>query len=130
MCGVGTLTFITKENKRRLLAAFFLLFFVGELGSHMVFCINHMSADDLSVFSHDDSHDDPCKTLAVCSDGTRKDQQAPNLAHDITFHNALFDHLSSLIPQTGVPKDAAIPFTTGHSLFRPPSPPFHPPELS
>ena len=107
-----------------------MIVFLAELGSHVVICANHSSIDEQSISSNDGGHDDPCKTLVLCSDSNRKDKQMPNLGHDATQHNALFDGRSSLSPQIGVDKSPKIPFTTAHSLFRPPSPPFHPPELS
>ena len=124
------LKLVEKENKTRILAAFFLIVFLAEFGSHAVICADHSSSGEQAIYSHESGHDDPCKTLVLCSDSNRKDKQMPNLGHDATQHNALFDGRSSVFPQIGVQKGPKIPFTTAHSLFRPPSPPFHPPELS
>ena len=121
---------VKKENKRRLLTAFFLFVFLAEFGSHAVICEDRSASDGQSITSRDGGHEDPCQTLVLCSDGKRKDQQAPNFGHDASQHNALFDGQSDVFPQTGSQKDAAIPFTTSHCLFRPPSPPFQPPRLS
>ncbi len=124
------LTLVTKENRRRLLAALFLIVFVAELGSHAVIWANHSSISEQSISPGERGQDDPCKSLIICSDSKRKDQQVPNFGHDITHHNALLDARSGLFTQIGFDKDSRIPFTTAHCLFRPPSPPFHPPEIS
>jgi hypothetical protein len=112
------------------LAAFFLIVFLAEVGSHAVICSNHSSGDGQAISSHESGHEDPCNSLILCSDSNRKDQQMPNLGHDATQHNALFDRQRGLFAQTIVQKDPRIPFTTEHCIFRPKSPPFHPPELS
>lgn len=124
------LTLATKENRRRLLAAVFMIVFLAELGSHGVICTNLSSVDEqTTVSATDKGHEDPCDTLILCRDDNRKDRQTPNLSHDAAQHNALFDRFSDLdLP--GFQKDPPIPLTTTTGLFRPPSPPFHPPELS
>ena len=121
---------VKKVNKTRLLSAFFLIVFLAEFGSHAVICSDHSSSGEQAIYSHESGHDDPCKTLVLCSDSNRKDKQMPNLGHDATQHNALFDGRSSRFPQICFEKGPKIPFATAHSLFRPPSTPFHPPELS
>lgn len=124
------LTLVAKEKRRRLLATLFLIVFVAELGSHAVICANYSSIGEQSISPGDRGHDDPCKSLIICSDSNRKDQHVPNLGHDITHHNGLLDARSGPFSQIGVDKDSQIPFSTAHCLFRPPSPPFHPPEIS
>ncbi len=124
------LTLAKKENKRRLLAALFLVFFLAEMGSHIVICAEHSSIDEQSVSLSESNHDDPCKTLVLCGESSRRDKQVPKLGHDAAQHNALFDASSGLLPQIDIHKDPLIPSSTGHRLFRPPSPPFHPPQTS
>jgi hypothetical protein len=124
------LTLVTKEKIRRLLAMLFLIVFVAELGSHAVICANHSSIGEQSISPSERGHDDPCKSLIICSDSKRKDQQVPNFGHDVTPHNGLLDARSGPFSQIGVDKDPLIPFSTAHCLFRPPSLPFHPPEIS
>lgn len=125
-----TSTLSKKDIQRRLLAALFMLVFLAEAGSHGMICSSNSSADELSVSSSQDGHDDPCKSLILCSDSKRKDQQLPGFSHDSMQHNAIFDRRQDLDTQFGVDNEPRIPFATGHTLFRPPSPPFHPPELS
>ncbi len=124
------LTLVKKENKRRLLAALFLFFFLAEMGSHVVICANDPSMDEQSMSSYEGNHDDPCKSLVLCGDSGRRDKEVPKLGHDASQHNALFDASSRQLTQIDIHKDPQIPFTTGHRLFRPPSPPFHPPQTS
>ncbi len=124
------LTLAKKENKRRLLAALFLVFFLAEIGSHIVICAEHSSIDKQSISFSESNHDDPCKTLVLCGESSRRDKQVPKLGHDFSQHNALFDASSGMLSPTDIHKDPPIPFSTGHGLFRPPSPPFHPPQTS
>lgn len=119
-----------KETKRRLLAALFLVFFIGELGSHVAVCVNHPSADQQSISANEDGHDDPCKYLILCGNGTRKDQQAPNFSHDSAQYNALLERLSDFHPQVDLRERPPTRFGPTQGLFQPTSPPFLPPELS
>lgn len=123
------LNLMKKETKRRLLAALFLIFFVGELGSHVAICVSHSSADQTSISANENGHDDPCKYLVLCGDGTRKNQ-LPNFSHDPTPYNGLLDRPSDFRPQIVVGKKPRIKFAATSRLYQPPSPPFHPPELS
>lgn len=124
------LTLANKENKRRLLAALFLVFFLAEMGSHVVICANHPSLDEQSISSYEGNHDDPCKTLVLCGDSGRRDKQVPKMAHDASQHNALFDASSRLLPELDIHRDPRIPFSTGLGVSRPPDPLFHPPQTS
>jgi len=121
---------VKKETRRSLLAALFLIVFLAETGSHGLICSGPKSADGASVSSTDGGHDDPCKTLIVCSDSKRKDQQLPVFGHDSMQHNAMFDRGTDLDDRFDMLSEPRIPFAAAHALFRPPSPPFHPPELS
>ena len=121
---------VKKETRRSLLAALFLIVFLAEAGSHGLICSSQRSTNELSVSSTGGGHDDPCKTLIVCSDSKRKDQQLPTFSHDSMQHNAMFDRGSDLQNQFDMRSEARIPFGAAHTLFRPPSPPFHPPEIS
>lgn len=123
------LTLAEKDLKKSLLAALFLILFVGELGCHVAICVNHSSGDRQSIVSNRDGHDDPCKYLVLCSDGTRKDQQVPGFSHDITPYNALFDRLPDFQLLIDVRKKPRAQFPETSRIFQPTSPPFHPPEL-
>lgn len=119
---------IKKENKRRILAALFMFVFLAEAGSHAVICADHSSSDERSVSATEYGHEDPCKSLILCSDGKQKDQQLPKLGHDASQHNALFDAQRGIGAQVVSQKEPKIPFGTAHCLFRPKSPPFQPPK--
>lgn len=121
---------IKKENKRRLLAALFLIVFLAETGSHAVICADHSSGGERSFSATENGHDDPCQTLILCSDGKQKDKRVPNLGHDASQHNALFDRRRDVSARPGIQEDPRIPFSVAHCLFRPPSPPFQPPKHS
>jgi hypothetical protein len=123
------LTFVKIVNKRRLLAALFLIFLLAEWGSHGVVNAKPSSLDQQAVSSDEGGHDDPCRFLVLCSDSGRKDRQMPRFGHQV-MHNGLLDLLSDLRPPVGFQDDLAIPFTTANCLSRPPDPAFHPPELS
>ena len=122
--------FLTNETRRRLLAAFFLFVFFAEFGSHTLICSNQSSFEQRSVSVNERGHDDPCKTLVLCRDGQRKDRQLPGFGHDAAQHNALFDRSAYLLADSIILSDVIIPFSTEDGLFRPPDPPFHPPQLS
>ena len=123
-------SFVKKDNFRRLLAGFFLLFLLSEWGSHALICNGASSHDEQSVSASEYGHEDPCQTLVLCSDGKRKDQQTSTLGHDACQHNALLDTLTDLRPLTGASKDPGLLFAWADRLYRPPSPPFHPPKLT
>lgn len=124
------LTLAKKENKRRLLAALFLFFFLAEMGSHVVISANDPSTDEQSISSYEGNHDDPCKSLVLCGDSGRRDKQVPKMGHDASQHNALFDTLSGLLPELDIHRDPRIPFSVGLGVSRPPDPLFHPPQAS
>lgn len=112
------------------MAAVFLFVFFAEFGSHTLICSNRSSDEMSSVSANEKGHEDPCKTLVLCSDGSRKDRQLPAFGHDAAQHNALFDRSAYLLADSVVTRDVTIPFSTEDGLFRPPDPPFHPPRLS
>ncbi len=122
---------IKKSHVRAVLAAFFLIFLLGEWGGHSVICIGLESHDEQqSVSATDYGHEDPCQTMASCTDGKRQDQQTKTLGHDATQHNGLLDALRNLRPLTSSEREPAMTFSWADRLFRPPSPPFHPPKLT
>ena len=125
-----TSTLRKKQTRRSLLAALFLIVFLAEAGSHAMICSNHSSSSETFVSSSDSGHDDPCKSLVLCSDNKRNERQLPGFSHDSMQHNAMFDRGADLDDQFDLLGDTRIPFATGYTLFRPPTPPFHPPELS
>lgn len=114
---------------RRFVAAGFLVFLLAEFGSHAMIHAYPHSIDERSMSATERGHDDLCRTLILCSDSRRRDQQMPNLSQDLT-HTALLDLISDLCPQISVSLSPPIPIGTGEAIFRPISPPFHPPELS
>ena len=122
------LTLATKNDLRSFFAGLFLVFLLAEWGSHGVIYAHSSFADGQAIASADREHEDPCHTLIICGDPGRKDNS--NLWHDATPHSALFDDLSQMKRLDGFAKDPHLQFTTVNRLFRPPSPPFHPPEIS
>jgi hypothetical protein len=123
------ITLVKKENKRRLLAALFLICFLAELGSHAVIFASHVPIDERSISSNEQGHDDLCKYLVLCSD-SRRDKQAPAFGHDPSQHNLLLDVSSQLVPRIGALDDPLIPFPTAALASRPPDPHFRPPQTS
>jgi len=120
-----------KANHRGLLALLFLVILLAEWGSHGVIHQSTYSQDRPAVSAVDQSdHNDPCRTLAVCSDGQRKDQQSPRFGQHLTQHNGLIDGLMAVGPNINVHDDPVFSFEIAHAIRRPPNPPFHPPELS
>mgnify|MGYP006898379443 CR=1 FL=1 len=124
-----TSTLVKKETRRSLLAALFLIVFLAEAGSHAMIGSNHPSSNEAFLSASDKEHHDPCTPHVHCPD-TRNERQLPGFAHDSTQHNALFDHSVDLGNETIIQRDPPIPYGSAGDLFRPPSPPFHPPELS
>lgn len=86
--------------------------------------------DEQSVVANETAHDDPCKTLVICSEGSRKDHKPANLTHNSSQHNGLIDHLSQIRTKIDVHDNPVIPFESAHVIFRPPNLPFHPPRVS
>ena len=121
-----------KKHKRAFLAAAFLLVLLSEWGSHSMICSGQtfVGEDERSISAAGHGHEDPCRSLVLCSDNKQRDRQAPKLGHDATQHNGLIDVLASLRPNVAVAGDVPIPLGSGDALFRPPKPPFHPPKQS
>jgi hypothetical protein len=118
---------VRKDSRRRLLAVVFLFVFLAEAGSHAVICASHSDGDAHSFSSSGGGHEDPCQTLVLCR-SQRKDQKLPNLGHDASQHNALFDRIRDLTPLIEAREDANTSPSAAHCLFRPPNPPFQPPK--
>jgi len=120
---------IKKDHLRAVLAALFLIFLMAEWGSHAVICSNNYeSADEQTVSATDYDHEDPCQTMVLCSDGKSRDQQTKTLGHDASQHNGLLDALRNLHPLVASFREPSMTFSWADRLFRPPSPPFHPPK--
>jgi hypothetical protein len=127
------LTLLEKKNLRLVFATLFLFVLLAEWGSHSMHYANASSADaadEQSISADQSGHEDPCQTLAVCSEGSRKDQQTQNLGHDSSQHNGLIDHFSQMRAKIDVRDNPLIPFENAHALFQPPNLQFHPPKLS
>lgn len=121
--------FVKKESRSSLLAVLFLMVFLADTASHAMICSNHTSDRAAFVSSTDAGRDDPCRAHIHCPENHRNERQLPGFVHDSMQHNALFDEPVHLIAQNIIGRDPQIPFGTANDLFRPPSPPFHPPEL-
>jgi len=120
----------TKLNKRCILAAVFLILLIVEWGSHALAYASHPSNEGQAISASEEDHQDPCKTLILCSDSGRKDQQTPNLGHDVSQHNAFFARPSNSRRLAGFRFEPDMPLETVNRILRPPDPQFHPPELS
>lgn len=121
-------TLASRKNLARVFAAAFVFFLLVEWGSHSL-AFAHSQSEGMVAVSADGEHEDPCKTLVRCTDGRRQDQKVPNLGHDLSQHNAFLDRLSNSNRLDGIIADPRISRANVHELFRPVSPPFHPPEL-
>jgi hypothetical protein len=118
------------RNFRRFIAAAFLLFLLAEWGGHSAAFAHSYAGKGQSVSSDSGKDDDLCKTLVRCNDGPRREVPAPSFGHQLSQHNALFDHLSDsnlwgTAIEDPIPRHQKIAGVT-----RPPDPLFHPPELS
>ena len=122
-------TLVKKETRRSLLAALFLIVFLAEAGSHAMICSNHTSSNQAFVSTSEAEHHDPCAPHVHCRDNENK-RQLPGFAHDSMQHNALFDSPITLVTEAIIQRDPPIPYGSASDLFRPQTPPFHPPKLS
>jgi len=118
-----------KRNLRRVLAVGFLVLLLVEWGSHSVIDAHTSSTDAPSISAHDGGHGDLCNTLILCSDSGRRDTQNSNLGREVQ-HAPPLDLLSAVDARFLVRQSAPIDFVAGDAIFRPPCPPFHPPETS
>ena len=109
--------------------AFLVLLFV-EWGSHGLAFSHAYSPDGLvsAVGADEQGHEDPCKTMVHGTDGSRQERPVPNFGHDLRQATAFFyipvAALNDLQPD---PRSVRSKVSV---LFRPVSPPYHPPELS
>lgn len=118
-----------KKGLRRVLAVAFLALLLVEWGSHNLAFAHAYSDDGAAVQSQDNGHEDPCKTLIQCSDGTRPDQSAPKFAHLLQY-GAFGDGLFPVRRWIDLHKDPRLRRRPLHPLVRPSDPLFHPPEIS
>ena len=123
--------FINKANFHRLIAMVFLVLLLVEWGSHgLAFSHSYSLEGQAQAIGFDEQgHEDPCKTMVHGTDGTRPEKPVPNLGHDVTQANAFFA-ISAIELRIGLRKDPRLSHAQVNGLFRPVSPPFHPPELS
>ncbi len=119
-----------KRIFRRFIAAAFLVFLLAEWGSHSVAFAHAYEGEGDAVYSEESGHEDPCKTLIRCSDGPSENRPVPLIGHDLSQHNALFDHHYKTRRRGGTYKDPRIIRSKISGLSRTLNPPFHPPELS
>ena len=116
-----------KNALSRILALGFLVLLLAEWGSHAAIYANASSPEGTAAYSNENGHEDPCKTLVRCSDGQR--QQVLKLSHDVTQHNGFVPRLSDIRQAAVLYVNPLFPRSNLVGLFRPPDPPFHPPEL-
>lgn len=118
---------VRRELLRYVVAAAFLFFLLAEWGSHAMVHINNSTSRAVAVsagLEHSDNHG----SLILCNDDGRRDEQVPNVGHDLTPTVRLTELLISLAPQ--VAERSPLPLShTALGLTRPPEPHFHPPEL-
>lgn len=117
-----------KGSLRALFAAGFLFVMLAEWGSHSVICSEGSHSDATAMSIRETGHEDPCQTLALCSDGKQKDQQLPKLGHDATQHNGLLDVFAALEPKLLALNEPQLALAGVERLFRPPKPPYLPPK--
>ena len=118
-----------KNALSRILALGFLVLLLAEWGSHAAIYANASLGEGAAVYSNESGHEDPCKTIVRCSDGQRQNQQVLKLSHDVTQHNGFIPRLSDLRRAGPSCSDAVFFRTSLRTIFRPPDPPFHPPEV-
>ena len=114
---------------RRIVAAAFLFFMLLEWGSHTMVHINSSTAGAVAVSAADEHGDDPCRSLVLCSDSRRRDQQVPNIGHDL-IPTANLAAASIGITPIAAADGPPSPIHTASGLSRPPDPHFHPPQLA
>lgn len=109
----------------------FLLFLMIEWGSHNL-AFAHSSSDggSGSMQSQQDRDEDPCKNMMRCSDGPRREQTSQRVAHDTIQYEQFFNDLLTTRRLVDLFSDPRLRRSRLEALFRPPDPPFHPPQLS
>ena len=121
-----------RSNKalRRILALSFLVLLLAEWGSHAAIYANSSTSEGAAIYSNENSHEDPCKTLVRCSDGQRQNQHVLKLTHNTSQHNGFVPRLCALGRAGVFHDDGRFAQTNLRALFRPPDPLFHPPEIN
>jgi hypothetical protein len=123
----GDQQFVSKRNLQCALGAVFLVVLLIEWGSHSLTFSHTEAGNRTTVAATEIPHDDPCRMLVHGPDG--KQQNQSNLRHNVgpsgTFLNFIFESFSAMVTDDPVPGRAPTA-----ALFRPPNPPFHPPEFS
>ncbi len=118
-----------RENVRRLLAIVFMIVLVAEWGSHGMQHSDLGPIEGQAFSAPDHHHDDPFHKLALCAYSNRHDQQAPSF-NDHPQYSGLVDRHDVPRVDSRLVSDPPLPFHLAHGLFRPVTPPFHPPRLS
>ena len=114
------------RNLKRVISVAFLLVLLAEWGSHTVFQATTSAGDGSAISAYDDQHGDLCDSR-LPSDNGRNERQSPDTGHEVFQSNGLLNDSSRIILWRDV---SQIEFSSAKGLFRPPSSPFHPPELS
>lgn len=112
----------------RTLAAVFLALMVFEFASHGMICVNRYHSEEPAVVATDYGHDDPCQTLVMCSQSRQRDQQQPRFGHETVQHNGLVGLFDINTPLFDPCSSRASLHSSTREIFRPPDPPFQPPE--
>ncbi|MFL6467892.1 MAG: hypothetical protein ACJ72Z_08030 [Pyrinomonadaceae bacterium] len=87
-------------------------------------------SSEVPLSANEGQHEDPCSTLIICNNDQRSERPARTFGHDASQHNLLFDQLSRHHISRLLHEEPRLSSATVNGLFRPPNPPFHPPQNS
>ena len=108
----------------------FLVLLLAEWGSHGVVAESSPTlAEHVAQYDGGD-HDDPCRTLILCGDSSRHDQQMPTLGHDVARDNKLLEWLPDLQHGVLAHNDPLPTFDLDAYISRRISPLSQPPETT
>jgi hypothetical protein len=119
-----------RKNLRRIIAVGFLVFLLAEWGSHGLAFAHSASSETEAVHAQHGAHEDLCKTIIRCPEGSRQELPPPSAGHDVVQQNLFPGRFERSSKQIGLSKDPRHHRSRLSPLYRAVSPPFHPPELS
>lgn len=114
----------------RVIAVGFLALLLFEFSSHGVICSSQVHSEEISVYSTEYGHEDPCQTMVLCSPSRQREQQQPRFGHETVQHNGLSGFLGSDVATIESDSDPTYFRSSVGEIFRPPDPPFQPPKNS
>lgn len=120
---------VNRRNLRLLFAAAFLFVMLVEWGSHSLAFVHAVPTEGFVVVSGEIPHQDPCKTMVHNGEQGRQ-SNTPTISHYLPYQNRFWTGTDVAFNLLVIAPEPPLDREDAHRLYRPPDPPFLPPEIS